>query len=494
MLRLADLHVFHVQHPIVHCAVLDDVVLQQPAASKTTILSRNSRESRLRPSGMHHERYTRCTYLRHDTTCTAWDSVSRARRASLRAPGRPQTEVRKSPHTHTHARTRTHTHTHTHTHAHTHTHTQTHAHTHTITHTHAHTHTRTHTHTHTHTRKHTHTHTHAHTRNQTTKHATSRASESRLPRRARASHRCVSESRRPDTTLRRRKQVPSQSNRSHARLHPRANRCRTEGRPRPEYPEHPATPPIADECASRLAEEWSRLYQTSRCGRAAYSHRCRRGGGGEGGERGRGGKGVGGGGGGGTMQRAPPGAARRRLRARTTTARTPATSGRSTQAVSARACACARAQGACAYACVCVCKWGTVRLRCVRACVCDCKDERLSPLLSHLPVRNHARSQFRRIGGRYPRPEHDRADRRLERRIAHADAVEQRRDRSCTAPHRAQCAEEEEEGAAVGLTPPTSAPGLGSPRPHLRRDWARPRHNRGRGVAAKRARGGRRRL
>jgi hypothetical protein len=27
---------------------------------------------------------------------------------------------------------------------------------------------------------------------------------------------------------------------------------------------------------------------------------------------------------------------------------------------------------------------------------------------------------------------------------------------------------------AAGLTPPTSAPGLGSPRPDLRRDWARP--------------------
>jgi hypothetical protein len=29
--------------------------------------------------------------------------------------------------------------------------------------------------------------------------------------------------------------------------------------------------------------------------------------------------------------------------------------------------------------------------------------------------------------------------------------------------------------AGLGLTPPTSAPGLGSPRPHLRRDWAHPR-------------------
>jgi hypothetical protein len=31
-------------------------------------------------------------------------------------------------------------------------------------------------------------------------------------------------------------------------------------------------------------------------------------------------------------------------------------------------------------------------------------------------------------------------------------------------------------GAGTGLTPPTSAPGLGSPRPHLRRDWAHPAH------------------
>ena len=30
--------------------------------------------------------------------------------------------------------------------------------------------------------------------------------------------------------------------------------------------------------------------------------------------------------------------------------------------------------------------------------------------------------------------------------------------------------------AGTGLTPPTSAPGLGSPRPHLRRDWAHPAH------------------
>ena len=28
--------------------------------------------------------------------------------------------------------------------------------------------------------------------------------------------------------------------------------------------------------------------------------------------------------------------------------------------------------------------------------------------------------------------------------------------------------------AGTGLTPPTSAPGLGSPLPHLRRDWAHP--------------------
>jgi hypothetical protein len=28
--------------------------------------------------------------------------------------------------------------------------------------------------------------------------------------------------------------------------------------------------------------------------------------------------------------------------------------------------------------------------------------------------------------------------------------------------------------AGTGLTPPTSVPGLGSPRPHLRRDWAHP--------------------
>jgi hypothetical protein len=30
--------------------------------------------------------------------------------------------------------------------------------------------------------------------------------------------------------------------------------------------------------------------------------------------------------------------------------------------------------------------------------------------------------------------------------------------------------------AGTGLPPPTSAPGLGSPLPHLRRDWARPSH------------------
>jgi hypothetical protein len=28
----------------------------------------------------------------------------------------------------------------------------------------------------------------------------------------------------------------------------------------------------------------------------------------------------------------------------------------------------------------------------------------------------------------------------------------------------------------TGLKPPTSAPGLGSPRPHLHRDWAHPSH------------------
>jgi hypothetical protein len=30
--------------------------------------------------------------------------------------------------------------------------------------------------------------------------------------------------------------------------------------------------------------------------------------------------------------------------------------------------------------------------------------------------------------------------------------------------------------SGTGLTPATSAPGLGSPRPHLRRDWAHPSH------------------
>ena len=30
--------------------------------------------------------------------------------------------------------------------------------------------------------------------------------------------------------------------------------------------------------------------------------------------------------------------------------------------------------------------------------------------------------------------------------------------------------------AGTGLTPATSAPGLGSPLPHLRRDWAHPAH------------------
>ena len=30
--------------------------------------------------------------------------------------------------------------------------------------------------------------------------------------------------------------------------------------------------------------------------------------------------------------------------------------------------------------------------------------------------------------------------------------------------------------AETGLIPPTSAQGLGSPRPHLRRDWAHPAH------------------